>query len=86
MPRSKEKKPIAATTMRDFRAAPSKVLRKAARTGAKLRLGEFLLEVRDVAGEPPAAELYGAMSATGRLVGPASGLLSANDVWSTDSE
>jgi len=30
--------------------------------------------------------LYGAMSASGRLVGAASGLLSADDTWSADEQ
>lgn len=74
------------TTIREFRTAPTKFLRRAARTGAKLRLAEFVLEVREEAVEAPAFTLYGAMSATGRVVGPASRLLSADDVWSTDQD
>jgi len=70
-------------TMRDFRAAPAKILRRAARTGAELRLGEFVLSVREVdEGETPTG-LYGAMSKSGRVVGNPSGLLSADDTWST---
>lgn len=71
-------------TMRSFRAAPTKLLRRAARTGATLRLGEFLLVVREQRAAPPPAASYGAMAATGRVVGPAKGLLSAGDAWSTD--
>ena len=71
-------------TMRDFRAAPAKLLRRAARTGAKVRLGEFLLVVREAREDTPSSKLYGAMSTMGRLVGPASGLLTADEVWSSD--
>lgn len=73
-------------TMRDFRAAPAKLLRRAARAGAQLNLGEFVLLVREGRVEPVPTALYGAMSATGQLVGAASGLLSADDVWSADAK
>lgn len=72
--------------MREFRAAPAKLLRRAARTGAQLSLGEFVLIVRNQRLQPVSTELYGAMSATGQLIGAPSGLLSADDVWSTDAE
>lgn len=71
-------------TMRDFRAAPSKYLRRAAREGTPLRLGELLLTVRAVDDAARPGPLHGAMRDTGRvLAGPAT-LLSADDAWSTD--
>jgi hypothetical protein len=71
--------------MRDFRAAPTKILRRAARTGGTVRLGEFVLSVReDTDGDATPSTLYGAMSATGRVVGSPADLLSANESWSTD--
>lgn len=82
----KHRVPIMKATMRDFRAAPAKLLRRAARTGAKLSLGEFVLSVREQRVEPVSSELYGAMANTGQLIGAASGLLSADDVWSADAE
>jgi hypothetical protein len=84
MPAAKRKLPEMKTTIREFRAAPAKLLRRAARTGAKLRLGQFVLDVREELGAPLSARLYGAMATSGRLTGAASGLLSADDVWRTD--
>lgn len=80
----KHRVPMMKATMRDFRAAPAKLLRRAARTGAQLSLGEFVLIVRKGRAEPASTELYGAMSTTGHLVGAPSSLLSADDVWSAD--
>ena len=71
-------------TMREFRAAPAKILRRAARAGAKLRVGEFVLAVEEVASETATTSLYGCMAGTGHLIGDPDGLLSADDRWSTD--
>lgn len=73
-------------TMRDFRAAPAKLLRRAARTGAQLSLGEFVLIVRQGPVQPVSRQLYGAMSTMGQVVGEPSGLLTADDVWSADAK
>ncbi len=68
--------------MREFRAAPAKLLARAARTGAALHLGTYVLSVREATTESQPS--YGAMAATGRVVGPPSGLFSADDEWSAD--
>jgi hypothetical protein len=73
-----------AVTMREFRAAPAKILRRAARTGTKLRVGEFVLAVEEAVAQKGATNLHGAMAGTGRVVGDPRGLLSAEDRWSTD--
>ncbi len=70
--------------MRGFRAAPAKLLRRAARTGSELHLGEFVLEVRERGEEAVPPELYGAMAISGRVVGSPSRILSADDQWSAD--
>ena len=70
-------------TMREFRAAPAKILRRAARGGAKLRVGEFVLAVEEDHTEAETS-LYGAMRGTGRVVGDPRRLLSADDRWSAD--
>jgi hypothetical protein len=71
-------------SMRDFRAAPAKVLQRAARTGASLRLGRFVVTVQELEGdERPQRTLHGAMASTIRVVDP-SLLLSADDVWDQD--
>jgi hypothetical protein len=82
-PTSKKNAQAMNASMREFRAAPAKLLRRAARTGTKLRIGEFIIEVREERGEPSSPPLYGAMSTTGRVVGRSSALLSADDEWST---
>jgi hypothetical protein len=80
------KKGVATTevTMREFRAAPAKVLRRAARAGTRLRVGEFVLAVEESAAEPGATSLHGSMAGTGHVVGDPRGLLSADERWSTD--
>jgi hypothetical protein len=65
-------------TMREFRASPAKILRRAARTDTKLRIGEFVLVVEAAAREPSVPILYGAMEGTGHIVGDPRGLLSAD--------
>jgi hypothetical protein len=71
--------------MRDFRAAPAKILRRVARTGAKLYIGEFVVSVQDGEGSEP-SPLYGAMAGTGRVIGSPLNLLSSDDVWTSDGE
>jgi hypothetical protein len=72
-------------TMREFRSAPAKILRRAARTGTKLRVGGFVLEVDEAIPETGSSpSLYGSMAASGRVVGNLRGLLSADDHWNTD--
>ena len=70
--------------MREFRAAPAKILRRAARAGTKLRIGEFVLVVEPSGIESAAPKLYGSMAGAGHVVGDPRGLLSADDVWRTD--
>jgi hypothetical protein len=71
-------------TMREFRSAPAKILRRAARTGTKLRVGGFVLVVDEAIPETGSPSLYGSMAASGRVVGDLRGLLSADDRWNTD--
>lgn len=71
-------------TMREFRAAPAKVLRRAARQGTRLRIGEFVVAVERVGAEETAPSLHGCMKATGHVVGDPQQLLSADDRWSAD--
>ena len=71
-------------TMREFRAAPAKILRRAARAKVRVRVGEFVLEVNEVALPERRPALHGCMRGTGRIVGSPDALLSANDDWSTD--
>jgi hypothetical protein len=71
-------------TMREFRAAPAKILRRAARTGARLRVGEFVLNVVEAVAETGPPSLYGSMAGTGHVVGDPRGILSADDRWSSD--
>lgn len=48
-------------------------------------MGEFVLSVReDADGDAAPRTLYGAMSATGRVVGSPADILSAGESWSTD--
>lgn len=75
---------IPRVTMREFRAAPAKVLRRAARKGTKLRIGAFVVAVAEAEVEEATPSLYGCMAATGDVVGDPRGLLSAEDPWSTD--
>jgi hypothetical protein len=84
MPATKQSPQEMTATIREFRAAPAKLLRRAARTGAKLRLGAFVLIVREEPGATAPAGLYGAMAATVGLVGDPSGWLSTGDVWDMD--
>jgi len=72
-------------TMREFRAAPAKILRRAARTRTRLRIGEFVLAVEQVEARDDAAALHGCMRGTGSIVGRPEDLLSARDQWSTDA-
>jgi hypothetical protein len=80
------KKPSATTevTMREFRTAPAKILRRAARTKTRLRIGDFVLAVEEATAPAGAASLHGCMRDTGRIVGSPSGLLSAGDRWAAD--
>jgi hypothetical protein len=71
--------------MREFRAAPAKILRRAARAGGRLRVGEFVLVVEEAVADSGAPSLYGAMAGSGQLVGDPRRILSANDRWSTDA-
>jgi hypothetical protein len=81
------KKPPATTevTMREFRVAPAKILRRAARTKTRVRVGEFVLAVEEAKAPQRHATLHGCMRDTGRIVGDPASLLSADDDWSTDA-
>jgi len=70
--------------MREFRSAPAKILRRAARAGTKLRVGAFVLVVEEAVVETGAPTLYGSMADTGQILGDPRGILSADDRWSTD--
>ena len=80
------KKPNATTevTMREFRAAPAKILRRAARTKVRLRIGDLLLAVEEAKAPDGAASLHGCMRDTGRIIGSPGELLGARDRWATD--
>jgi hypothetical protein len=80
------KKPTSTTevTMREFRTAPAKILRRAARTKTRLRIGDFVLAVEETPAAKSAVSLHGCMRDTGRVVGSRSDLLSARDRWATD--
>jgi hypothetical protein len=79
------KKPAAEVTMRDFRKAPAKALRLAARTKTRLLIGDFVVAVESAASRGDAAALHGCMRGTGRIVGSPNDLLSTHDHWSTDA-
>ncbi|MGA7123619.1 MAG: hypothetical protein WBY94_26180 [Polyangiaceae bacterium] len=70
--------------MREFRSAPAKVLRRAARAGTKLRVGAFVLVVEEAVAETAAPTLYGSMADSGKILGDPRSLLSTDDRWSTD--
>ena len=73
-------------TMREFRMAPAKILRRAARTRTKLRIGDFVLAVEESSPQDDApSPIYGCMRGTVRVVGSAGDLLSARDHWDTDA-
>jgi len=77
--------PAAEVTMREFRRAPAKALRRAARTKTRLLVGDFVLVVREAGPQRDTDVLHGCMRATGRVVGHPDGLLSADDRWATDA-
>ena len=81
------KKAIATTqvSIRQFRAAPAKVLGRAARTGTRLRIGDFIVAVQEADERPDQIALHGCMRSTGRIVGDPRDLLCANDRWATDA-
>jgi hypothetical protein len=79
------KKPTAEVTMRDFRKAPAKALRLAARTKTRLLIGDFVVAVESAAPRDDVTALHGCMRASGRIVGSPEHLLSARDHWSTDA-
>jgi hypothetical protein len=72
-------------TMREFRVAPAKILRRAARAGTRIRVGDFVLVVEEAKAREAAPSLHGCMRDTGRIVGSPDGVLSANDHWSDDA-
>jgi hypothetical protein len=72
-------------TMREFRAAPAKILGRAARTGTRLRIGAFVLAVEEAKARDDTAVVHGCMRGTGRVVGHPDDLLSAHDRWATDA-
>lgn len=72
-------------TMREFRAAPAKILRRAAHTGTRLRIGDFVLAVEETKARAATPALHGCMRGTGRVVGRPSELLSAHESWATDA-
>jgi hypothetical protein len=72
-------------TMREFRNAPAKTLRRAARTRTRLLIGDFILTVEDAGPRDDTAVIHGCMRATGRIVGCRDDLLSAHDRWTTDA-
>ena len=72
-------------TMREFRAAPAKLLGRAARTKTRLRIGNYVIAVEET-GEPAEVEpRHGCMRQTGRILGDPARLLSAEDRWATDA-
>ena len=71
-------------TMRDFRAAPAKFLRRASRTGGRLRIGDYIILVKESTEKEHAPTLYGAMKGTGELLCHPDDLLSTGDRWNTD--
>jgi hypothetical protein len=79
------KKPTAEVTMRDFRKAPAKALRLAARTKTRLVIGDFVVAVESATSREDAAALHGCMRPSGRIIGSPEGLLSARDHWATDA-
>jgi hypothetical protein len=81
------KKAIRSTevTMREFRVAPAKILRRAARTKTRLRVGDFVLVVEEAIDRDDSSALHGCMRDTGRLLGRPDELLSAHDRWATDA-
>ena len=78
-------KATAEVTMRQFRAAPAKILGRAAHTKTRLRIGRFVLAVDETRQRRGASVLHGCMRATGRITGHPRDLLSARDRWSTDA-
>jgi hypothetical protein len=77
--------PTTEVTMREFRAAPAKVLRRAARAGARLRIGNLVLTVEATTERGDRTVLHGCMRSSGRIVGRPGELLSAHDHWATDA-
>jgi hypothetical protein len=77
--------PTTKVTMREFRAAPAKILKRAAREGARLRIGNFVLAVQETNVPDAVATLHGCMRGTGRVLGSPDDLLSARDSWATDA-
>ena len=75
-------KPLA-VTMRAFRAGPAKILGEAARTGAKIHLGAFVLEVKPELTR--ASTIYGAMRSDVDPGSP-SDWLRADDAWDADDD
>jgi len=72
-------------TMREFRAAPAKVLRRAARAHLRLRVGGFVLSVETAPDAAREVRVHGCMKGKGRVVGDPERLLSADDDWSADA-
>jgi hypothetical protein len=81
----KRAKATTKVSMREFRAAPAKLLGRAARTKTRLRIGNFLVAVQEVEKAGDVNRLHGCMSMTGRIVGEPGDLLSAQDRWATDA-
>jgi hypothetical protein len=81
---AKGRKTTTAVTMREFRAAPAKILRRAARTHTRLRIGDLTLVVEESKQQDDEARVHGCMRGTGRILGRPDELLSARDRWSTD--
>lgn len=69
-------------SMREFRAAPAKVLRRAVRTATSIQVGEFVLQVS----EPASGEERGIVGALRSDLDPGSpdDWLSAEEAWDTD--
>jgi hypothetical protein len=84
MKAAKTRKTVTEVTMREFRAAPAKVLRRAARTGLSVRVGDFVLTVEDAKPKGPPPSTYGCMKGLGTILCPPEELLSANDHYSAD--
>ena len=72
-------------SMRRFRAAPAKLLGRAAHTKTRLRIGDYVVFVEETKARRRTKTLHGCMRATGRIVGHPRDLLSARDRWSTDA-
>jgi hypothetical protein len=80
--RPKKLPDVTEVTMREFRMAPAKVLRRAARTKKRVRVGDFLIAVEEAPAAARVASTYGCMRDMGRVVDPDDDLLRVDWDWS----